>query len=831
MEAVRSKAAALVAGWGILRRSIREEEKRQAFWRATWCALRPLLLFAVAYVAAWSYQLVAAFIGATPAPAPLFVPGAVLLSAILLTPSRHWWRFLLVAFVIQVPILADVHLPLLWNLLGYTPDAIEPIIAASLMLPFFALPPRFASLREVSIYTACVAVAVAIAATIGSAMNAVFGGQPYGTAWVSWYLADVLADLVLAPAIVLWIAAGFAGLRASSRWRFAEAVLVYGGLALLVAIVFDARVVGPNAAPALIYLPVPLLLWSAVRFGPRGVATALSLLIVLAIPAVANSLGPFTSLAAPATAVLDNILSLRLFLLVIGVPLFFLAALMQERATAARTLRDSEARYRTVVRNLPHSAVLLFDANLRHSFADGTELSALGLTPQRVEGHTVGEVFPDDLAAALVPQYEAALAGQAVALDLEHDRKILRVQAVPVRVATPAAAEASPNAAARQRGGMLLLQDVTAQRRAWDELERERLRAARLGALSREFRMLAENSPDLIARFDPGGRLRYLNPAGADLLGLSSEEGIGGNFANSGITPDVSTTLDQAVRDVAATGAPRTLDVDIPSPEGQFHALHVRVVPELTEDGSLESALAIATDVGALKEVEQLREEWTSVVAHDLRQPTTVILGYGSLLEKSVTEFSPLVRLQVSHILNSARLLSRMIRDLLDSSRIETRRLTLERRVVSLAVLIPAVVERSAEMTRNHVVTVTLRSEIPPINADPGRIEQVLTNLLANAAKYGDPQSDIEVTLEAENGAVKVGVTNRGHGIRPEELPTIFNRFIRTRTAQQRTQEGLGLGLYIARGLVEAHGGRIWVESTPGETTTFWFTLPLGQHE
>jgi integral membrane sensor domain MASE1 len=313
VDRVQATLRPRVAARRIQRRSRREREKRQALWRATRGARRPVLVFAVAYIAAWSYSFVAAFLGATPPPAPLFAPGAVLLSAILLTPARHWGRFLVAAFVIQVPILAYLDVPLRWNLLGYTPDAIEPILAAGLMRPFIALPPRFATLREVSIYTACVAVAVAIAATIGAAVNA-----------------------------------GFGGLGVGSRRRFAEAGLLFGGL-LLGAFVFDARVLGPDAAPALIYLPVPLLLWAAVRFGPRGVATALSLLIVPAMPAVADALGPFASTSEPAAAVLGHILTLRLFLLVIGVPLFFLAALMEERAAAARTLCASEARYQAVV--------------------------------------------------------------------------------------------------------------------------------------------------------------------------------------------------------------------------------------------------------------------------------------------------------------------------------------------------------------------------------------------------------------------------------------------------------------------------------------------------
>jgi PAS domain S-box-containing protein len=706
--------------------SLREHEKRQARWRATWRAGRPLLVFAVAYLVAWSYLFVAAFLGKAPPPAPLFAPGAVLLSAILLTPSRHWWRFLVAAFVIQVPILAYLHVPLWWNLLGYTPDAIGPIIAASLMRPFIALPPRFATLRDVSIYTACVGVAVAIDATIGSAVNAVFGGEAYWATWVSWYLGDVLADLVLAPAILLWLAAGFGGLRAGSRRRFVEAGLLYGGLLLLGRFVIDARVLGPDAAPALIYLPVPLLLWAAARFGPRGVATALSLLIILSIPAVANALGPFASTSDPAAAVLGHILTLRLFVLVIGVPPFFLAALMQERvaaegalresearyqavvetqtemitryrpdttltfvndatcrswgrsreesldkpflaalpeAAAARVqetiqallaqphpgvatteheawgpdgsmrwhqwvnrtildaegrvielqgigrditdrkraeeaLRASEARYRTVVRNLPRSAVLLFDADLRHTFADGPGLLALGLTPEGLEGHTVWEAFPGELAATLAPHYEAALAGRAVALDLEHAGQTWHVQSVPL----PAAA--SEIAAVPARAGMVLLQDATEQRRARDELERERTRATRLGALSQEFRTLAEHSPDLIARFDPGGRLRYVNQAGVDLLGQPAERWIGRTFADMGLPPDVSAPLTQALRDVVATRAPRTFDLDIPSPEGPVDALHVRFVPELAEDGALQSVLSIATDVTALKHAE-----------------------------------------------------------------------------------------------------------------------------------------------------------------------------------------------------------------------------------
>jgi signal transduction histidine kinase len=113
------------------------------------------------------------------------------------------------------------------------------------------------------------------------------------------------------------------------------------------------------------------------------------------------------------------------------------------------------------------------------------------------------------------------------------------------------------------------------------------------------------------------------------------------------------------------------------------------------------------------------------------------------------------------------------------------------------------------------------------LEVDPARIEQVLGNLLSNAAKYSTLDSPIGLTIERRGAAVEVAVSNAGPGIAPDEVPRLFERFYRTRGAQAGERPGVGLGLYITKGLVEAHGGRIWVESAPGETTTFWFTLPI----
>ena len=185
----------------------------------------------------------------------------------------------------------------------------------------------------------------------------------------------------------------------------------------------------PDTAPALVYLPVPLLVWAAVRFGPRGLMSALSLVTVLAIASMANDQGPLVSGSTSA-----NVFTLQLFLLGVGVPLFFLAALVREREDAQVGLEQSERRYRAVVSNFPHGAVLLFGPDLRHLFADGQGLPAVGLTRDSIEGKTVWEAFPAEVAAALAPRYEAALAGARASFDLVHAGRTYQAQVLARRL-------------------------------------------------------------------------------------------------------------------------------------------------------------------------------------------------------------------------------------------------------------------------------------------------------------------------------------------------------------------------------------------------------------
>jgi signal transduction histidine kinase len=141
---------------------------------------------------------------------------------------------------------------------------------------------------------------------------------------------------------------------------------------------------------------------------------------------------------------------------------------------------------------------------------------------------------------------------------------------------------------------------------------------------------------------------------------------------------------------------------------------------------------------------------------------------------------------------------------------------------------LPALLDSVSEhvVEEDRPVSVEVRSEIPTLMVDAQRIEQVVENLLSNALKYGTPGTPIAIVAERREGEVIVAVQNEGPGIRPEELPNLFARFQRGKGGATSVK-GLGLGLYVAKGLIDAHKGRLWVESEPDRVTTFYFSLPV----
>jgi PAS domain S-box-containing protein len=258
--------------------------------------------------------------------------------------------------------------------------------------------------------------------------------------------------------------------------------------------------------------------------------------------------------------------------------------------------------------------------------------------------------------------------------------------------------------------------------------------------------------------------------------------------------------------------------------DGSVISALISAAPVFGADGRVAGGIVVFDDITELAMLRRMREQWTSVVAHDLRQPVSVISMQTELLHSHKPEDEEVTK--VTNVISvTAKRLNRMIHDLLDLERLDASKLNLERRPLEVEPLVRAAADNAAAFDKGRRVLVSVRGKVPTVSADQDRIYQVLDNLLTNAVRYGDPDADVTVDIEGAPDGVVVSVTNRGAGIAPELMPALFKRFGRQATGTV-TRESLGLGLYITKGIVEAHGGNIEVASVPGANTTFRFTLP-----
>ena len=216
--------------------------------------------------------------------------------------------------------------------------------------------------------------------------------------------------------------------------------------------------------------------------------------------------------------------------------------------------------------------------------------------------------------------------------------------------------------------------------------------------------------------------------------------------------------------------------------------------------------------------------EIVSTVSHELRSPLTSVKGYTSLLlnrwDRLQDEQKKMMLEQVNH---DADRVTRLITELLDISRLELGRLVLRRQLVDVRKVAALVVEKVSMDQPALDATITVPDDVPTVYADPDKVEQVLTNLVENACKYASP-TGLRIGVELGGGCLIVSVTDQGEGIATADLPQVFRKFFR-RDVSKPT--GTGLGLWISRGLVESHGGRLTARSTVGQGSTFSFTLPL----
>ena len=340
---------------------------------------------------------------------------------------------------------------------------------------------------------------------------------------------------------------------------------------------------------------------------------------------------------------------------------------------------------------------------------------------------------------------------------------------------------------------------------------------------------LVDLLPDAVLRLDPEGRIVDANLGAVHLTGYPSETLVGSVCSEllDPQTPDGQPLLAEGLHRSAGmrsvTGLPEQC-IRILRADGAEITVNVTGSYQRGEGGAVVGVALVLRETGRRAHQTPTGMEIVSTVSHELRSPLTSVKGYTGLLlsrwDRLKDEQKREMLEQVNH---DADRVKRLIDELLDISRLETGRLHLRRQMVDLSELVETVVAKVTMEYPSLEAAVTFAADVPEVYADPDKLTQVLSNLVENACKYASP-AGLEVSAEVVASEVTVSVADRGEGIPESDLPKVFDKFFRRDLGKPT---GSGLGLWISRGLVEAHGGRLTASSVPGRGTTFQFTLPM----
>ena len=365
-----------------------------------------------------------------------------------------------------------------------------------------------------------------------------------------------------------------------------------------------------------------------------------------------------------------------------------------------------------------------------------------------------------------------------------------------------------------------IVRNITERKRAEDELRASEERLARI----------VETMADGIIIMDRDGRITFANAAAEDILGLPRGEITKRTYKDPAWKtttsggkpfPEEDFPFEQVMRTGKSIyGAEQTIE----RADGTRVILSINAAPLRASPGPIEGVVASLTDITDRKRTEQWREEYIHSISHDLRAPLTVIQGQAQMIQRHPCE-PELVLRSTESIIASAQRMNAMIRALVDSARLEAGQFKLNRMPMDIDSFLKGLKERIATICEAERIKEVVQEGLPKVLADPICVERILTNLIVNALKYSPPEAEIAVRAEQRGAEVVVSVIDSGMGIAPGEIPLVFERFYRS--GGTVNIEGLGLGLYITKMLVEAHDGRIWVDSQLGEGSTFSFTLPV----
>ncbi len=319
---------------------------------------------------------------------------------------------------------------------------------------------------------------------------------------------------------------------------------------------------------------------------------------------------------------------------------------------------------------------------------------------------------------------------------------------------------------------------------------------------------------------DGAGIITRINPRARRLMGVRGFEPEGMRLSAMPAGPELSSAAIKAL----SSGQPVSFEIEPAAAPGTVLAVSASPI---IEEGTVRGCVLVARDITGPRKLEAMRRDFVANVSHELKTPLTAIIGCAETLLSGALEDREHGPVFARSIHEQAVRLDNLVNDLLKISYAESGRASVEKVPVDLKALVDDTAQGlAAILVKKKVVIINLVAPGLSVNADRDKLSQVLINLLDNAAKYNRDNGEIKISAAADAGGTRILVEDTGHGIPPEHLPRIFERFYRVDKARSRELGGTGLGLSIVKHLVELHGGTAGVESAEGRGSTFWFTIP-----
>jgi len=753
----------------------------------------------------------------------LWPPNSVLVAALLLTPPRSWWVVLLAALPAHLAAQLQSHVPPLMIFCWFLSNSCEALIGAGLMRYLVGGPIRFITLRNVGLFCLCV---VFIAPFLSSFLDAAlvvwnhWGEDTYWELIRVRLFSNALAALIVVPLVVTWATTGIQPLRTARLSRYLEVCALFVGLLLVsYAVLYKF---GSGTDSALLFLPLPFLLWAAVRFGSVGASTAISIVSFLAIWSAAHGHGPFSG--GPAE---QDALSIQIFLIVLAIPLLFLATVIEERATGATELGESESRFRNVADAAP---VLIWMAGVDKlcTFFNKPWLQFTGRSMEQELGNGWAEgVHPDDLQKCLEVYTEAFDARQPFVMQYRLRRndgeyRWLSDQGV--------ARHDAQGGFAGYIGSCVDVTELMKKEEALHEFEERVVLAAEAAHLG-------------VWEMDPATNELWMSDSARTLFQFDSETPLDHAAFQGRVHPEDRALRDSAVKRAIETGGGYEIEYRVLLPDGaqRWIGARARCVAGNNRKGARLIGVSIDITPRKLAEAEALRQrdelshlsrvalmgEMSASIAHELNQPLAGILSNAAAGQRFIDRGN-VDQAEIRELLGDIIADGRRASDVVRGIRGMVKKGQLARRSVNLnEVVMDAVRMLSPDaVLRSCQVETSLDPHLPAIDADPVQLQQVLLNLAINAfdAMRDTPVSRRKVVIATQSNSdatVRTGVRDYGAGISAEMQDRLFDPFFTTKN------EGLGMGLAIARSILESHGGRITAENADGGGTRFEFVLPV----